>query len=458
MPNRLQQFLVRLKSIFNDIAFGADVGMTTRGRSGRTYYLPGTHLNWDELAGDAWECPAVAICLNYLYRNMLQAPPTIYTRDADNKRVAVPNNRAHPLIQLLSNPNPDYGGDVLLMSLIFSFFVGGNSYWAVERAGRTGLPAELWWLPHFMVVPKRDKQTGERFYQYRVGGKNLRIDPADMVHVRWGIDPYNVLAGLSPTSSVQRGIYTLQQASTYGARNMRNFGMTGAVMSPENSTDEIDGKSVVETWQDKTTGDRAGELIYMDIPVKMQWPMVTPEKMALDTIQDRPEADVAALFGLPPQAVGLHVGRLSKTYANVKEAREAAWEECILPTNAIFGTQIGNQLLPQLSRNADAEELGFDITDIRPLQPDLDEKWERVGKAFERGGIDRATFEKELGLPVNPASVGVYFSDMLPPKPVEGDDGGQRTSMGMTAAAQGGQGGQPGKPLNRQRARKTVED
>jgi len=414
MANRIQQFWGQIKSIFNDWGFGADRPLTGRGASGRTYFLPGTSTDWAAQVGDMWHAPAAQACLNWIWRNFVQAPPQVYTRNADNKREPV---GAHPLLALLMHPNAEYDGNTLHRALLLSYFFDGNAYAVIERAGRTGLPQELWWLPHKCIRPKRDKASGELYYEYTLRGKPpQRIARQDIWHIRFGLDPDYPLRGLSPVAAVERGIYTLQQGANYAAKAMRNAGIVGGLATPDPRTPDkrFRPNEFVDLWRQKVTGEEAGGMTAYDVPIQLQFPNVTPQNMAIDTMLDRPESDSCALFGLPPQVVGLHVGRLSKTYANVREAREAAWEECLIPTQLDFGVQAGFQLLPQLSARWQQEEVGYDISDIRPLQPDLDALWKRAGDAYKINAIDLYTFESMVGLKPDNAHKDVWYADKQP--------------------------------------------
>jgi HK97 family phage portal protein len=405
------------------------------GGSGRVYWLPQTGINWDRETGDLWECPAFQACLNWMVRNALQAPPVVRVPDKAGEMQDLPD---HPLTALLKEPNPYYDWTSLLFGLLLSWEANGNAYCGIER-DRAGRPAELYWLRHDQVRPMPIKGSKNLidYYEYRVGGRKQEVPVEDMLHCRFGIDPADPRRGLAPAASSQRGVYTLQGASNYGANIMRNFGTVGAIVSTKEKDDQFDVIAFGESYRAKTTGDHVGDVMVVDTPLDIQWPKSTPQDMALETVQDRPEADVCALLGVPPQVVGLHVGRLSKTYANMKEAREAAWEECIMPNLGMLGQQIGHKLLPQMQPYTDKEVLAFDFSKVRPLQPDKDAMHLRVREDYKVGMLDRAEARAETGREVRPEDAGVYYSapagiapaaeEVKPPKAIAGKSNGHRT-------------------------------
>lgn len=428
MPNRFQQFFSTLKSRFNDVLFGADLSPGYTGRSGRRHWLPGTTTDWEALTGDLWQVPGVMACYDWEKRSFDMAPPQVMTQTSTEEWQAVPN---HPLIELLRNPNSEYDGSTLRAGVLLSYKMDGNAYIGIERSTRHGLPTELWYIPHYMIRPRRDKDTGGIFYEYLWRGQRQRIPYEDIIHIRNGFDPRNPLCGLSPLSMAYRSGYLLQQGINYGAKAMKNAGILGALATPDAGVaggigEPFDTEQFVSLWSDKTTGERAGEIMAIDFPLKLQYPNVTPQNMAMDTMLDRPESDICALYGVPAQVVGLHVGRLSKTYANVQEAREIAWEECLLPDgNTIYG-QIGSQLLRQLRSEAQArrERCCLDISRVRPLQPDLDALYLRANAVWQLNLIDRHDWSLMVNRVPNAGDKGLFYQDVIQSSTVQPDRGG----------------------------------
>ena len=414
--NRVQQALTRLKSRFNNVLFGAEEGVYVgQGRSGRVYWLPGTSSDWDSLAGDLWEVPAFAACFNYIWRNLTQ-PPAQVLRGKGKDAQPVPD---HLLLALLKQPNPEMDWNRMLYGVLLSYFFGHGAFLCIERATRRGLPTQLWYIPHTLIKPKRDKKTGELYYEYRIRQKTFRIPKEDIVYIPHGMNPNNPLEGFAPLATAPRDGYVLQQGTNYAAKAMRNGGMVGLIVTPSKemitdptTTVDFDPETFVDVHQEKVTGERAGGIVAWNHPLDVHTANVTPQDMAIDTMLDRHEATAGALFGIPTQVVGLHVGRLSKTFANQKEAREIAWEECLVPTgNAVYGA-IGAQLLPQMSVQAENECCCMDISQVRPLQPDLDAIYKRANDAWSLNLIDRERWCTMVGEEAQPGDKGLYFKDV----------------------------------------------
>jgi len=301
------QRLTRAKSAFDQTSFGSDTNLTPSG-SGRNWWIPGTDLNWDALAGDLWEIPGMAACYHWITRNWLQAPVTV-ERKKGTEWEQVPD---HKLVQLLQTPNDEYDGFVLLMGIVLSWLFNGNFYIAMEGNGY-GLPAKLWYIPHFMIKPKRDKDTLEIFYEYNNGGRIQRLDKKQILQGRFGFDPRNPLLGLSAVASASRDGYVMQQDSTCKAKSMKNTGIPPGTVTPkmvdgQDLADlQFDPEEIARLWRSKVGGDRAGEPLFYNIPLQYAKIGLTPQELMMETMSDRSESLVCAMLGVPPQVV--EIGR-----------------------------------------------------------------------------------------------------------------------------------------------------
>ena len=64
--------------------------------------------------------------------------------------------------------------------------------------------------------------------------------------------------------------------------------------------------------------------------------------------------DIALAFGVPPQMLGIPG---DSTYSNYKEARNAFWEETILPLLTQLLSSLNNWIVPEFANRAGTLEL-----------------------------------------------------------------------------------------------------
>lgn len=332
----------------------------------------------------------------FIWRNMPQAPIVVQKRVKDELQAAP----EHPATALLKRPNPRDGGDMLVNMVAYSLNENGNAYILINYKG-DGTPSELIWWPHNKVdIPPKWSNEIEEYILTDIRGTRIVAPAEDVIHLRFGIDPEDPRFGLAPLASVSRDAATLQSATTYRANILRNMGIPGSIISSKDSNVSINPKDLKDKFDAQSRGDAVGSTVVVDAMLDVHYPKASPQDMALDTLEDRPEANICALFGLPIQVVGLHGGRDSKTYANVGEAREQAWEECLMPLGSIIAAQLTRRLLPLYSKSVTQGEyeIGFDYSNVRSLQPDLDKLHQRARDDWNSGLLTLADWKRIVGM------------------------------------------------------------
>jgi hypothetical protein len=372
---------------------------------------PGTSINYAALVGDIWSNSAVQACLNWLWQAWPESTPCIEeTKAGAAKPVHVDD---HPLLQLLLWPNSTYDDTVLWAGTILSFWVDGNAYWLVNRA-KNGDAFEFEYVPHMQMCPKRypdSKSIGADYFEMTRSGKPEEVPVGDVVHFRFGIDPWYTLKGLSGWASVRRHVYTDNAAVNYVANTMRRGGSPWSIWTAESADIVIpDLDATARTIESKTTGDNQGGVLVMDYGLKPNFPPGL-EKQAIDSFHRIPETRICALAGIPPMAIGLASGLERSTFSNTEQAQVAAWQT-ILAVQRMMARQASQQLIRRPRdtngkvsyfyqwEQANAKRdvwVAFDTSDVRALQPDLVAEWERIGKTYDRGLLTEDEARAEMG-------------------------------------------------------------
>lgn len=391
------------------ISFTGVSGREIAVRGGNGYGYTGTDINWDTITGEFWQNASAWACYRTIALNYTQAPPLLQKRVGDQWET-VPDNLITNLLQMPYAPF--INGSSFAWAYLGSLLGNGNAYLGIEE-NMSGQIARLKWLPHTAVEAMRDPGSKNLidWYKYTPSGESpLKMRTDDLIHLRYGINLADPRYGLSGYAALKQQQYTLQQAVNYNANILRNNGTPFALATPKEQSSTFDPQSFLDLAKPKVSGDKVGQWMSWNEPIDLTFPNVTPETMALDTMQDRPESDISAVFGVPPQVAGLHVGRLSKTYANVKEARESFWEETVIPLLLLVYGQIGERLLPRFGYDTKEYRLYPDITEIRPLQPDKDALHTRTREDFKSGMISLATALTETGRKPEAGDEAIYFT------------------------------------------------
>jgi len=214
------------------------------GQSGAfEWMLKRTRFNYRREVGDGLDSSVVTGPIRWLQRALPEAKLSMRRVEADGSMEDIDS---HDLLDLIQKPNPYYGDIALWGATILSFIVDGNAYWIKVR-NAAGKPVELWWVPWWMMEPKAPLDGSDfiSHYEYTpgTGMGRMPIDPDDVIHFRDGINPKNMLKGISALDGVIREIFTDLEASNFVASLLRNMGVPGVVISPKGgampSTDDV---------------------------------------------------------------------------------------------------------------------------------------------------------------------------------------------------------------------------
>lgn len=375
-------------------------------RSGwQLFGIPGSNFDYAGEVGDGTGSSTVMAPLNWIARTFPAAPVALYKVLKDGQEEPVVG---HDMIRLLHRPNEYYTGKLLWQATALDYYIGGNAYWLKLR-NRAGGVAELWWVPSFLIEPKGpdngDTSTFIDYYDYRPNGVQIRIDPDDIVHFRFGMDPDNQRKGRSPMKSVLREIFTDDEAATYTATLLKNMGVPGIVVSPKEggnagpSTEDV--KATKSYMRTQFTGDKRGEPLVLSGPTDVAQFGFSPDQMNLKDLRRVPEERVTAVIGIPAIVCGLGAGLDRSTFANFSEARKAAYESNIIPGQEVMQEDIRFQLLPDFEDDPMAWKVAFDLSDVRILQEDENKKAERLDIGVRGGWLKRGEARREMGFEAN---------------------------------------------------------
>jgi len=342
---------------------------------------------------------AVEAVVRWVARTFPEAPVEVWAKAADGTEKAV---AGHGLTRLVARPNPYYSGELLWRATLADLVADGNGYWIKRRNGLRG-PVQLWWAPSWTMTPAYPADDPTVFishYDYTVNGQTEAIAVEDVVHFRDMPDPENPRKGLSPIKALAREIFTDDEGANFTASLLKNMGVPGVIISPEGEGDTItsdDAKAVKQDFKSKFGGDNRGEPMIVPARTRVSMLSWSPQQMNMRDLRKIPEERITAQLGIPAVVVGLGAGLDRSTFANMKEAREAAYESYIIPTQRLIGADLGNQLLRDFERNVDGFRVGFDLRNVRVLQEDENAKWTRVTAAFGGGLIMRSRAKEMIG-------------------------------------------------------------
>lgn len=294
--------------------------------------------------------------------------------------------KQHPVLDLLKNPNPQFGMGEFFQCLYQYRLISGNAY--VQAVGpKSELPMELHLLRPDRVAVIAGKGTIPAGYRYTVGdtSKDFPVDRitgmSRILHLK-NFHPVNDWYGLSP---VEAAAYSIDQHNQSGAWNqallqngarpsgalvVRADANGGATLSEEQY------HRIKEQVDHQFAGSaNAGRPILLEGGLDWKEMSMTPRDMDFIEAKHSSARDIALAFGVPPQLLGIPG---DNTYSNMQEARLALWEQTVLPLVYCTVDTLANWLLPQFGGQL---ELTADIDGISALAIRNQTVWDRVEKA-----------------------------------------------------------------------------
>ena len=379
-------------------------GRTASGRS--PLFLPRTAIDYEREVGDGTKSDIVMAGVHWLMGAFPEAPVILNRLTSDGSPEPV---LMHDFLALLKRPNPYYSGEQLWMGIEMSYTVSGNAY-AIIVSSNAGRPAQLWWVPHWMMEPAWDSEGNEFLTHYVYsppGHRPIRIEPEEVLHFRFGFDPNNPRKGLSPLRTVMRELFTDAEAANWTASFLRNGAVPSIMVMPKENANILqnddDLKATKADLLASFTGDRRGEPMAIGAPVDIAQFGYNPEQMDLASIRRIPETRAAAVLRLPPIVMGLLSGLEFATYANFREAERVAYRANLIPTYRNMAGTLHTQLLSRFEQNIDLFEVQFDTSQVEALQENADERAARWRGLWVDGLAELGEARAEVGLTVDPA-------------------------------------------------------
>ena len=224
-------------------------------------------------------------------------------------------------------------------------------------------------------------------YRYTIDARSIDI-PVDAIsgqsrvlHVKT-FHPLDDWYGMSP---VEAAAYSIDQHNQCGAWNqalLQNGARpSGALLvkagdGQAGTLSESQYQRLKVQLDDQFSGSiNAGRPLLLEGGLEWKEMSMSPRDMDFLNIKHSSARDIALAFGMPPQLLGIPG---DNTYANLKEARVALWEQTILPLLETVTDALNNWLVPMFDTGL---SLMLDQDAIPILAEKRDAYWARIAQA-----------------------------------------------------------------------------
>lgn len=297
---------------------------------------------------------------------------------------------AHPLLDLLDQPNPDEDGSFFRSAWASQYLISGNAYTErVEGIGGNGLPSQLfrWRSDRVTVIPGPDGWP--QAYEYSAGGQRKRLpvqierNVRPILHVK-AFHPLDDWYGMSAVDPASYAIDVYADTQRWNKGMLQNSGQpsgalvysgvsgqTTNVMTPDQR------ERIKAALDERVVGAKnAGRPIILE--GGLDWKAFGFSPKDMDFVLGKADAarDIARSFGVPPMMLGIPG---DNTYSNYREANRAFYRQTVIPLLDRFCRSMTGWLIRPTGDKT--LRIVFDQDEIDALSMDREAKWQRAQNA-----------------------------------------------------------------------------
>lgn len=287
---------------------------------------------------------------------------------------------AHPLIELMAQPNPRLSGTGLMEALAAHLMIAGNAY--VEAVALDGVPRELHVLrpDRMRVVPGADGWA--QAYDYAAGGRSVRFTQEGAVPPILHIALFNPLDdyyGAPPLEAAQVALDLHNAAGAWNKALLDNAARpSGALVygGAGNLSDEQFERLKEELEANFAGSANAGRPLLLEGGLDWRPLSLTPKDMDFLEAKNAAAREIALAFGVPPMMLGIPG---DATYSNYAEASRVLWRQTVLPLARRLAADLSGWLAP--AYGAGRLTLEPDLDAVEALSVEREALWRRVNEA-----------------------------------------------------------------------------
>ena len=284
----------------------------------------------------------------------------------------------HPILRLISRPNPSQSGREFFESVYSYKLISGNSYVLGVGSNLNNL-SELYSLRPDKVNVVSGETLIPAAYEYQIGSSitSYPVDQisgfSDILHLK-NFHPLSENLGLS---SIEAAAYSIDQHNHAGLWNQsllqqgaRPSGVIIANGDPLSARQKEELKSQIDELF--SGPENAGRPILMEGGLEWKEMSLSPKDMDFIESKHSSARDIASAFGVPPQLLGIPG---DNTYSNLQEARLALWEQTVIPMVENVTLSLSNWFKQYFN---DDLELLLDLDSIHALSPRREQHWNKI--------------------------------------------------------------------------------
>ena len=331
-------------------------------------------------------------CVDIIAKN-LASVPLILKKKVGDETVIV---ESHPLKSLLQRPNANKGGVEFFKNYASFHQIAGESFILADAEKN---PSSLVILPPSkMDVVESENGVLPLAYIYMKGTQHERTYPVDPITgesqvLHWHtFNPLNALRGLSPFSAAAFAVDINNKVAVSNKALLDNDSRPAGIMRTKGNITAANHKTLKERIDSYHSGPQnSANFLLLDGGLEWQQMGLTPKDMDFLQSKNASALDIANVFGVPAQLLGLPD---SQRFSNYAEARLSFWEDTMLPLEDSHVSELTHFLVPKFGD--DTLFVDYNQDAISALEPRRRERFQSVQEAKDMTKNERRL---AMGLP-----------------------------------------------------------
>jgi len=230
-----------------------------------------------------------------------------------------------PLPMMLQRPSAHLDRVDWLSQVLVSLLTTGNAYGLIASRDRLEYPTQINLVPPGTITAEIDRETGRKVYK----GTNGRTYPDEQVWHRTGLMWPGDVVGLDPVTYFVRTITLGLEAERYGADYYQNGAHPTAVASTDNEITQEQAETIKGRIKQATA---RRDIAVLGAGLKLDRWQGSPNDAQLGETIRMNAAMVCAIYGVPPEKIGVSMGDSSSvTYANREQRAQDFLNDAVNP-------------------------------------------------------------------------------------------------------------------------------
>ena len=374
-------------------------------------------IAYDDLATDGYSENAIVYrCINEISNNASRVKINLFRGDQELDN--------HPLLDLLYNPSPTMSQVEWFQALYSYLLISGNNY-MLSVGGDNTPPTELYNLRPDRMKIRSGTRAMPVAYDYMLKGQIVESYIVDqstgaskVKHIKL-FNPLDDYYGMSPMQASSVDIDQHNLANKHNVNLLQNGARpSGAVIfNPKDETggnvqlSDVQRNQLMNDVNQRFSGTgNAGKPMLLEGDFEWKEMGLSPKDMDFIQLKNMSAKDIALVYGVPSQLIGIPD---SQTYSNFAEAKLALYNETIIPLLDRIQGDLNEWLVPMF--NEQGLELRYDIDSIPAMAEQRKRVFESVSVGVKEGILTRNEAREQLGYePIEGADSLLVSANLMP--------------------------------------------